>query len=286
MRTSLFFVAHGIAGTVLEINGAAENLFCAVHQRPGGVDLAFRMLAEMVYGQIHIQLLLPPAQIANVRLQPAAVALQDEAAVGVQVSPAHEHLDQLDMAVFLTVAIDLIMQKGTLPGVLQLHQTDDRVPARHQRGAQVEILPGLHLLINGDAGSGGRLHLHLLAAEFPFSPGDDTHRAARFGGKGLRTQIGGAGFVPFNHSFIHIQPVPRPDRELIHDQSIIRFHGFFHRFSSFRKRCQPMLPFISRRIRLFISTAYSTGSSLDTLSAKPLTISARASSSDMPRLIR
>ena len=90
------------------------------------------MLAEMVYGQIHIQLLLPPAQIANVRLQPAAVALQDEAAVGVQVSPAHEHLDQLDMAVFLTVAIDLIMQKGALPGVLQLHQTDDRILVRYQ----------------------------------------------------------------------------------------------------------------------------------------------------------
>ena len=90
------------------------------------------MLAEMVYGQIHIQLLLPPAQIANVRLQPAAVALQDEAAVGVQVSPAHEHLDQLDMAVFLAVAVDLIMQNGALPGVLQLHQTDDRILVRYQ----------------------------------------------------------------------------------------------------------------------------------------------------------
>ena len=49
---------------------------------------------------------------------------------------------------------------------------------------------------------------------------------------------------------------------------------------------QPMLPFISRRMRLFISTAYSTGSSLETLSAKPLTIIALASSSLMPRLIR
>lgn len=48
----------------------------------------------------------------------------------------------------------------------------------------------------------------------------------------------------------------------------------------------PMLPFISRRIRLFISTAYSNGSSFDTLSAKPLTIMALASSSEMPRDIR
>ena len=49
---------------------------------------------------------------------------------------------------------------------------------------------------------------------------------------------------------------------------------------------QPMLPFISRWIRLFISTAYSTGSSLAMGSAKPPTISARASSSDRPRLMR
>ena len=43
----------------------------------------------------------------------------------------------------------------------------------------------------------------------------------------------------------------------------------------------PILPFISSLIRLFISTAYSMGSSLDTLSAKPLTMSALASSSLM-----
>ena len=36
----------------------------------------------------------------------------------------------------------------------------------------------------------------------------------------------------------------------------------------------------------FISTAYSNGSSFDTLSAKPLTIMALASSSEMPRDIR
>ena len=48
----------------------------------------------------------------------------------------------------------------------------------------------------------------------------------------------------------------------------------------------PMAPFISMRMRLFISTAYSSGSSLETFSAKPLTISAFASSSDRPLLIR
>ena len=45
-------------------------------------------------------------------------------------------------------------------------------------------------------------------------------------------------------------------------------------------------PFISSRIRLFISTAYSSGSSFDTGLAKPETIIVRASSSLIPRLIR
>ena len=49
---------------------------------------------------------------------------------------------------------------------------------------------------------------------------------------------------------------------------------------------EPILPCISNLIKLFISTAYSRGSSLDTLSAKPLTIMALASSSLMPRLIK
>ena len=48
----------------------------------------------------------------------------------------------------------------------------------------------------------------------------------------------------------------------------------------------PMAPSISSLIRLFISTAYSSGSSFDTGSANPFTIIVRASSSDTPRLIR
>ena len=46
------------------------------------------------------------------------------------------------------------------------------------------------------------------------------------------------------------------------------------------------IPSISSLIRLFISAAYSSGSSLDTGLAKPDTIIARASDSLIPRLIR
>ena len=48
----------------------------------------------------------------------------------------------------------------------------------------------------------------------------------------------------------------------------------------------PIAPSISSLIRLFISTAYSSGSSLEMGSAKPFTIIVRASSSEMPRLMR
>ena len=48
----------------------------------------------------------------------------------------------------------------------------------------------------------------------------------------------------------------------------------------------PIAPSISSLMRLFISTAYSSGSSLLTGSAKPLTTMVRASSSGIPRLIR
>ena len=56
--------------------------------------------------------------------------------------------------------------------------------------------------------------------------------------------------------------------------------------SVIRVTSYPMLPFISRRIRLFISTAYSSGSSLLTGLAKPPTTMVRASASEQPRLMR
>jgi len=81
-----------------------------------------------------------------------------------------------------------------------------------------------------------------------------------------------------NHGFIHFQPVPGLCRKPVDCDRLILF---CHKLLLY-----PMLPFISRSIRLFISTAYSNGSSFDTLLAKPLTIIDRASSSLMPRDIR
>ena len=78
---------------------------------------------------------------------------------------------------------------------------------------------------------------------------------------------------------VHLQPAPGSCGHRIdllkRGSSGVR--GLFH---------YPIAPSISSLIRLFISTAYSSGSSLETGLAKPLTIMVRASSSEMPRLIR
>ena len=78
---------------------------------------------------------------------------------------------------------------------------------------------------------------------------------------------------------VHFQPAPSRRRHRI---NLLECGGsgvgfLFH---------YPIAPFISSLIRLFISTAYSSGSSLETGLAKPLTIMVRASSSEIPRLIR
>ena len=82
-------------------------------------------------------------------------------------------------------------------------------------------------------------------------------------------------------SFIREKGVGEIEIGLILGSGLRTDRGIVYRYSR-----HPMAPFISILIRLFISTAYSRGSSFETLSAKPLTIMALASSSDMPLLIR
>ena len=80
-------------------------------------------------------------------------------------------------------------------------------------------------------------------------------------------------------SLVHLEPAPSCSRHRIDllERGGSGVRGLFH---------YPIAPSISSLIRLFISTAYSSGSSLETGLAKPLTIMVRASSSEIPRLIR
>ncbi len=100
------------------------------------------------------------------------------------------------------------------------------------------------------------------------------------GGAGPRVGRG-RGKLLRQGGVVDAQPVPCPGR-----QDVCMLKVQIHDFFTPRRRPQPMAPSISSLIRLFISTAYSTGSSLAIGSAKPVTIIAFASSSEMPRLIR
>ena len=94
--------------------------------------------------------------------------------------------------------------------------------------------------------------------------------------------LGGSGskFVgKFELGLVHLEPTPSGSRHRINllERGSSGVGGLFH---------YPIAPSISSLIRLFISTAYSSGSSLETGLAKPLTIMVRASSSEIPRLMR
>ena len=135
-----------------------------------------------------------------------------------------------------------------------------------------------HVGVFGQEGIGGDAHSGLGKGLEDFSlraVGADARRHGG-GGSGSAPAIGGdlrqGGLI---RGKVYAQVVPGRHRQTVH----VHIHTML-------LPSQPMLPFISRWMRLFISTAYSSGSSLAMGSAKPPTISARASSSEMPRLIR
>jgi len=76
---------------------------------------------------------------------------------------------------------------------------------------------------------------------------------------------------------VYFEPVVRERRKLVDVCVECCFCGI---------NVHQSVPFISSWMRLFISTAYSSGSSLLTGFANPLTIMARASASLIPRLIK
>ena len=117
--------------------------------------------------------------------------------------------------------------------------------------------------INGDLLVLCRMNIKFLTAVFPLSLNGKVDTFSS--GSTVVCSISQGSFVSLTFSQFQVF-----DGSLLIIISVMAFSPY------------PILPFISRRIRLFISTAYSSGSSFDTLSANPLTRSALASSSLMP----
>ena len=98
--------------------------------------------------------------------------------------------------------------------------------------------------------------------------------------------VDACGILQPHSRVIYLQPVPGQRGKRIDPCHFCICICNCHFFLPASRSAQPIDPFISSLIRLFISTAYSRGSSLETLSANPLTIMALASSSLIPRDIR
>lgn len=113
----------------------------------------------MVNGQIQVDDLRVPAQIAHGGLQGGAVR-QRQPVVCVGIAPSGQQAVQLHGAALGTAGRHLAAQDGAPVHGLHLHQTDHRVLFRPQHRPDVEVLPAPERLIHRDALSdrGGDLH--------------------------------------------------------------------------------------------------------------------------------
>ena len=170
----------------------------------------------MVHGQIQVDDLLLPAQIAHGGPQGRTVG-QRQPVVGVGVAPSGQQAVQLHGAALRTVGRDLAAQDGVLIHDLHLHQTDDRAPFGPQHRPDMEVIAAAEHLVHGDALAPG---------------GGDLHRSAGVGGIGgqlqpsvggqhLRAAVHGARFVPEEGRFVDAQPVPGAGGQFIYQD---RFH--------------------------------------------------------------
>jgi len=170
----------------------------------------------------------------------------------------------LDLA---ALAGDQVERGDGVGAVLGRHRHDDRLP-------DARIARDLEDGVGG--GMGGKPGVGLLA-ETRYSDDAILRPGREYGGagghRGPRRLRAEGQLSQLHGRLVHLQPVPGYRRWSVDRQG---------------RRCGHQLtaPSISSRMRLFISTAYSSGSSLLTGFAKPLTTIVEASCSGMPRLIR
>lgn len=239
----------------------------------------------MVDDDVDVDRLAAAAEIADLRRIMAAVADKLRAIIGVEIALPHQDLRHVHAGAGRTVRVRFGIEQRTVLRAEHLHKAQRRIVMQRQRRFHGEAALCIEHHIRRCLHTGGHIDRDVLAAEAGRTGQVDVQRLRlifRCNCIGIRPEIGRVGHIPRDGRFVDLEMVPRSGRQFVDDQLFTRIHDI----PSFRNVGQPMLPFISRRMRLFISTAYSSGSSLETLSAKPLTISARASSSLMPRLMR
>ena len=127
-RTISFSLPTGAGGAALEVNGAAEDLFRALHQRTGSVDLAHGAFAELLNGQINVRRVAPAGEVAEVDAQRRAIARKGNLVVGVNSAVAE--LEEIRSSFACSASCALSSWRSTAPprGIQKLHDAKVRAP--------------------------------------------------------------------------------------------------------------------------------------------------------------
>ena len=300
----------------MKVNGAPEQLGTAVLQHPVCVHIAYGAAPGLQGVIVKVKGAIPGAQVADVCRKAAVVSVQVGLAPGVGGFTAQKQLHQLKVRTGTAVGANVVDHRAVRARQAQLHQSHFCTGGQFYPGLQAQAggvrralqvhhhsqvavcfcdqlhSAGVLGAVGAQGQSGGGVGIRFGGDPVRLQGGKGRFRfLAHTGGNHCGRGRGGGHFraAPVRFAgavqrgqgyrgFVHVQSVPGGGRQGIDCKGIF----FCHTATSH----QPMLPFISKRIKLFISTAYSSGSSLDTSSAKPLTIMARASSSLSPRDMR
>ena len=125
-QDDLVFAADRAGGAALEVNGAAEDLFRALHQRTGSVDLAHGAFAELLNGQINVRRVAPAGEVAEVDAQRRAIARKGDLVVGVNSAVAELEGDKVELRVFGELRAQLVAQHRAPRGIQKLHDAKVR----------------------------------------------------------------------------------------------------------------------------------------------------------------
>ena len=129
-QDGLVFAADRAGGAALEVNGAAEDLFRALHQRTGSVDLAHGAFAELLNGQINVRRVAPAGEVAEVGAQRRAIARKGDLVVGVNSAVAELEGDKVELRVFGELRAQLVAQHRAPRGIQKLHDAKVRALRR------------------------------------------------------------------------------------------------------------------------------------------------------------
>ena len=204
------FAADRPGRPALEVNRAAENLLRRVIQRAGRVDFALRLFPPVVDDNVHVQRLILPRQIADIRRKRRVLAVQPDARLRIHIAVTQRHLPQHNPPAAVAVPDDFIIHqrvfarrdqlnqfhfRAVLGGQLRLHMQ----LACRAKGLEERLFRALFRL-NGHALAGIRRvrrnqHIRLFCGFF--------------------RQHDRRAFVPVNRCFIHAQTIPRPAGQLI-----------------------------------------------------------------------